>query len=713
MATEIVKSVCGLCSGSCGVLITIKDGKPFTIKGNPEIPTNRGGLCKIGLASLEYLNHPDRLKHPLKRSGKRGEGKWKKITWEEAFSLVSGELIRVKQGYGPESVVMAHGSAKGFMDTHLVRLANAFGTPNVVCSDHVCHVPRMLAAELTFGFLPAADYGYPPACIMVWGANMATSHSNIFRNFSKALKAGSKVIVIDPLKTGIAGMSDLWLQIKPGTDLSLALGILNVIISDELYDKDFVSQWTVGFGRLKAHVKQYTVDKVSETTWIPSERIQAAARMFATQRPGHIEWGNAIDHQRNSFQAARAISMIMALTGNLGVPGGELERLGSGFREADPDKYSSQIRLRGRWSHELELRHLLSPEARKKKLDPGLLPDFRYVTPQAVVKSVLEEDPYSVRAMFVTASNPLSSWPNIKKTIQAFRKLDFLAVSDMFITPTAAMADVIFPAASYMEFDAVQMPPPGHIAQMQRKVAQVGECRSDHEIINGLAHKLGIGKHFWKRIDDFWNAILEPSGLTLEEFKKMDHYTGDKKARLYKKYEDECFKTPSGKVELYSSQLEDLGFDPLPVYYEPPEGHDLHPDFAKQYPLLCTTWKLALYRHSGGRQIPSLRGLHPEPRAIIHPETARTRDIDQGDWVWIESPRGKIRQKAKLSHTVNPRVVVADHAWWFPEKGEQDLFGLDESNYNVLTNDQPPFSSEVGSFTIRGVACEVSKAINK
>jgi anaerobic selenocysteine-containing dehydrogenase len=691
----------------------MEEGKPVMIKGDPESPPNRGGLCKIGLASLEYLNHPNRLKHPLKRAGNRGEGKWEQITWNEAFSLVSDGLNSVKQALGPESVVMIHGSAKGSMDTHLVRLANAFGTPNVVCSDHVCHVPRMLAAELTFGFFPAADYGHPPACIMVWGANMATCRSNVFRNLKKAVKAGSKVISIDPLQTGIAKRADLWLQIKPGTDLALALGILNVIISEELYDRDFVSQWTVGFERLKAHVEQYPLDKVSEITWIPSERIQAAARMFAIQRPGHIEWGNAIDHQWNSFQAARAISIIMALTGNLGVPGGELETLGSGFREVDPDKYSSQIRLRGRWSYELELRHLLSPEARKKKVDPGLLPDFRYVTPQAVVKAVLEEDPYPVLAMFVTASNPLSCWPNLKKTIQAFRELDFLAVSDMFMTPTAAMADVVFPVASYLEFDAVQMPPQGHIAQMQRKVAQVGECRSDHEIINGVAHKLGIGEHFWNHIDDFWNSILEPSGLTFDEFKKMDQYTGDKKARLHKKYEGEGFKTPSGKVELYSSHLEDLGFDPLPVYYDPPEGHDLHPDVAEQYPLLCTTWKLALYRHSGGRQIPSLRSLHPEPRAIIHPETARTRDIAQGDWMWIESPRGRIRQKAKLSEAVDPRVVVADHAWWFPEKREQDLFGFDESNYNVLTNDQPPFSREVGSFTIRGVACEVRNAASE
>ncbi|MEJ2723106.1 MAG: molybdopterin-dependent oxidoreductase [Deltaproteobacteria bacterium] len=709
MATEIVKSVCGLCNGNCGVLITLEDGRPVMIKGDPESPLNRGGLCKIGRASLEYLNHPDRLKHPLKRAGERGDGRWERISWDEALSLVSSELNRAKEAHGPESVVMMHGSAKGAMDTHLVRLANAFGTPNVVCSDHVCHVPRMLAAEMTFGFLPAPEYDHPPECIVVWGANIAATRSNIYRGFASAVSRGAKVISIDPLQTGIAKRADIWLQLRPGTDLALALGMLHVIIREELYDKEFVNKWTVGFEKLRKHVQDYTPEKVAQITWVPPELIRTAARFYAGHSPAHIEWGNAIDHQTNSFQAGRAISMLMALTGNLGIPGGEKEILGSGFRDADPDKASSQIGLRGRWSFELELRHNLSAEDRNRKVDPDLLPDFRYATPQSVVKAILEEDPYPVRAVFVTASNPLSSWPNLRKTYQAFKKLDFLAVSDMFMTPTAALADVVFPVASYLEFDGVQMPPMGNLAQMQRKVAQVGECRADHEIINGLAKRLGLGEHFWDQIDDFWNAVLEPAGMTLEDFRTMGRFTGGKKEKRYKKYEEEGFKTPSGKVELYSSQLETLGFEPLPVYHEPPESPDSAPETAKEYPLLCTTWKLSVYRHSGGRQIPSLRRLHPEPLVIIHPETARKGGIGQGDWVFIETRRGRIKQKANLSAAVDPRVVVADHAWWFPEKEEKGLFGYDEANYNVLTSDQPPFSREVGSFTIRGVACRVYK----
>jgi len=707
--TEVVRSVCGLCTASCGVLISLEGGKAVGIKGDPESPPNRGGLCKIGQASLEYLYHPDRLKHPLRRAGGRGEGRWQQISWDEAFNLAADALNRVRREYGPKAVAMVHGSAKGLMDTHLVRLANAFGTPNVVCSDHVCHVPRMVAAELTFGFLPGAEYGHPPACIVVWGANMAETRSNVHRDFVQAVEKGAKVIAIDPLETGIAKMADLWLRVRPGSDLALALGMINVIINEELYDKDFVNKWTVGFDKLKHHVQDYPLERVAEITWVPADLIVRAGRLYAANRPGHIAWGNALDHQLNSFQVARALSILMALTGNLGVPGGEGEALGSGFREGDPDKESSQIGILGRWSYELELRDRLPKKERKNKVDPDLLPDFRYVTPQSTVKSILEEDPYPIRAMLVQASNPLSCWPNIQRTKQALKGLDFLAVSDLFMTPTAALADIVFPAASYLEFDGIQMPPMGTIAQVQRKVAQIGKCRSDHEIINGLAKKLGLEEYFWQSVDHFWDAILAPVGLTFDEFKKMDRFTGKKKVKQYRQYEQSGFKTPSGKVELYSRRLEEWGFDPLPIYHEPPETPYSDPELAKEYPLLCTTRKLGVYRHSGGRQIPSLRGFHPDPLVIIHPDTASKLGIEDGDWIYIETKRGKIKQKANLSAGVDPRIVIVDHAWWFPERDETDLFGFAHSNYNVLTNDKPPFNSEVGSFNIRGLACRVYK----
>lgn len=617
--TQIVRSVYGLCMGNCGVLVTLQDGKAVEIKGDPESPLNQGGLCKIGLASLEYLYHPDRLKHPLKRIGQRGEGKWQQISWDKAFSLTADALNKVKQERGPEAVVMVHGSAKGLMDTHLVRLANAFGTPNVVCSDHVCHIPRMLAPEITFGFFPGAEYAHPPACVVSWGANNAETHFYIHKSLVQAVDKGTKLIVIDPLETVVAKMADLWLQVRPGSDLALALGMINVIINEGLYDEDFVDKWTVGFDKLKTHVQDYSPERVAEISWVPADLIVKAARLYATNKPGHIEWGNALDHGLNSFQTCRALSILMALTGNLGVPGGEIETPGSGFRYGDTE---SPIGMLGRWSYQLELRDRIPREKRQNKVgaDLNMLTDFRYVVPQSVIKSILEGDPYHIHAAYVQASNPLSSWPNIQKTYQALKKLDFLAVSDMFMTPTAALADIVFPAANYLEFDGIQMSGNGWLAQVQQKVAHIGECRSDYEIINGLAKELGVGEYFGDSIDDFWDAVVKPVGLTFEEFKKIGRFPGNKRPpQQYKAYEQNGFKTPSGKVELYASQLEEWGFDPLPTYYEPPETPYSDPELTKEYPLLCTTRKLAPYRHSGGRQISSLRRSHPEPVIIIHP----------------------------------------------------------------------------------------------
>jgi anaerobic selenocysteine-containing dehydrogenase len=707
---QVVKSVCGLCPAGCSVLVTLQGGKAVDIKGDPEGLLNQGDLCPIGRASLEYLYHPDRLTYPLRRAGARGGGKWQRISWDEAFDLVAKALNKVKRKYGPEAVVMVHGSAKGSMDTHLVRLANAFGTPNVICSDYVCHVPRMLAAELTFGFFPSADYGYPPACVISWGANDAETHFLRHKDLIQAVDKGTKLIAIDPRETKVTRMAELWLRVRPGADLALALGMMNVIINEGLYDKDFVDKLTVGFDKLTTHVQDYAADKVAEITWVPADLIVKAARLYATNRPGHIEWGNALDHNMNSFQTSRAISILMAITGNLGVPGGEIESCGSGFRFGETE--SSESGVLGRWSAQLELRGKIPREERQNKIgaDLDMLPDFRYILPQSFVKSVMEGDPYHIRAAFVQASNPLSCWPNAQEAYQALKKLDFLVVSDMFMTPTAALADVVFPSASYLEYDGIQMPPNGSTLQLQRKVTQIGECRSDHEIINGLAKKLGLEEYFWDSIEDFWDAILEPVGLTFKEFKKIGLFSGEEEQpERYRRYEQNGFRTPSGKVELYSDRLKELRFDPLPTYHEPPETPYSDPELAKEYPLVFISWKRKPYRHSGGRQIPSLRDSHPEPITMIHPEVADRLGIKEGDRVYVETSRGRIKQKAALTTAIDPRVVGVDYGCWFPEKGASELYGWAESNVNMLTNDKPPFNREIGSANLRGFLCKVYK----
>jgi anaerobic selenocysteine-containing dehydrogenase len=232
----------------------------------------------------------------------------------------------------------------------------------------------------------------------------------------------------------------------------------------------------------------------------------------------------------------------------------------------------------------------------------------------------------------------------------------------------------------------------------------VGECRSDFEIINQLARKTGLGEYFWQSECQFLDTILEPLNLTFEEFSKAGVIS---QTRQYHLYEKNGFPTDSGKVELHSKRLKERGFDPLPIYRELPETPNSNPELAEAYPLIFTSWKSNVYRHSGGRQIDSLRNSHPEPMAYLHPQTARQLQISDGDWVYIETPRGRIKQKASLTTDIDPRIVGVDYAWWFPEKGVSDLYGWADANINILTDDQPPFNLEMGSSNLRGILCKV------
>jgi anaerobic selenocysteine-containing dehydrogenase len=694
---------CKQCIGHCGAIVTVEDGKAVKIRGDKTHPGSKGTMCKRGLASLEFIYHPDRLKKPLKRTGERGEGKFAEISWDEAFGIAGRALNKVREKDGPLAVFMAHGSAKGPIDTYLVRLANAFGTPNVVCSDHDCHVPKILASEYTFGYFPMPMIFERPACYVSWGAARSEQIPFMRNDLVRMIGEGTRYIVIDPMPTRLTGKESLWLRIKPGSDLPLALGMLNVIISENLYDREFVEKWTTGFEEVKKHVEPFTPAKVEFLTWIPSDQIIRAARMYATTKPAHIDWGNAVDQTINSFQTSRAISILMAITGNLGVPGGEPEAPDSSFRDSSEETGGI---IHGRWSHDMELRHNISPEVRRRKVGAGLtaLPDFRYTTPQAVIKSIIEKDPYQIKAGYIQSSNPLSCWPNISRVREAFNKLDFLAVTEIFMTPTAAMADIVFPAATYFEYDGVEISLECTDAFYQQKVASVGDCRSCHEIVHGLAGVMGLEKHFWPKVDGFWDAVLEPVGMKFDDLKKEGHCSvGPVK---YHQYEKNGFKTPSGKVELYCQQLVGWGVDPLPTYLETPAECRAP---SSRYPFVCTMRKPDIYNNSDGKQIPTLRQSYPDPVMQINPAIASKLGINDGDWALIESPAGKIKQKAKYCPDLDPRVIYTDNAWWYPEKGFRNLFGYDESNYNALTSDRPPFNKEIGSFIIRGVPCNVCR----
>jgi anaerobic selenocysteine-containing dehydrogenase len=678
-------------------------GKPVKIEGDPSHPISKGRLCAKGLVSLEYFNHPDRLLHPLKRMGEKGKGKWEEISWNEALDITAEGLSHAKEKYGALSVVFMRGATKGLADDFFARFANVFGSPNISSPAPVCFVPGVKASQLTYGYYAYPDYTFPPKCIVLWGSNPGAtcipSHDEILH----ALKGGAKLIVIDPVKNEneITERADVWIRLRPGTDLALALGMMNAIINDKLYDSDFVKNWAVGFEKLKTHLQDYSPEKVEEITWVPAKEILRAARLYATETPGCIRWGNGIETDINSFQTCRAIAILRSLTGNLGIPGGEL-------MWSEPGGYRNLGGLT-RGSPEFLCQNNISPDVRSKRLSikDNLMPILYYALPQRIVKAILEEDPYPLRAGYLQGGNLLTSYTNAKATYRALKKLDFFAVADIFMTPTAMLADIVLPVATYFEVDSIEQPWDIPIAAIQQKVTEVGESWPDGKILNELAKKLGMKEYVWDDLREPLDWVLKPAGVTFDEFRKIGALVGTK---LYRHFEKKGFNTPSKKVELYSKQLEEWGFDPLPTYREPPESPYSQPELAEEFPLILTSKKEDIYRHSGGRQISSLREKKPDPILKIYHKTAGKLGIKDEDWVNISTKRGKIRQKAKLVDWIDPRVVEVDYAWWFPEKGPTSLFGWEESNINILTDDKPPYNLEMGSANMRGIFCRISKA---
>jgi len=693
----IVKTFCArMDHGGCGILAHVENGKITKIEGDPDSPVSSGTLCAKGIAQIEKLSHPDRLIYPMKRKGEKGAGNWERISWDEALDTIAGKIRETIEKKSEKAVSFAQGTPKGLELFLMIRLANLLNIPNIATPGNICHMPRETASNLTCGFFPIPDYSGHPARIIVWGSNLfQTNEEGILGSQLRgAVDQGAKLIVIDPRKTGMASRADLWLQPRPGTDLALALGMLKVIVEETLYEGAFVENWTTGFTELVDHLRQYPLHRVSEITWVPQEQIVKGARLFARGKPACIQWGNALEHNLNSVQCARALLILMALTGNLEVPGGNVNRPGPPIMK--PGELVQSRKFPDRKEK------IMSPEFRLASM-------MGFVPSQLIVKAILTGKPHPIRMMYLQGGNPLLSYANAKETFEAMKNLNFLAVSEIFLTPTAQLADILLPAASNFEFDDIGHLglPLGFVLARPKIVDPPGECWPDSKILNELGKRLGYTASFWNDTRECLDEILKPSRMTYDDFRKVGILKGKWE---YRNYEKEGFNTPSRKVEIFSRRLEEWGYDPIPHYRELPESPFSTPDLFKEYPLIFTSAKDPFYFHSSNRNIASLRKLSPDPVALIHPETASHLGIEEGDWISIETKRGTIQQKAKLTSEIDSRVVVLSFGWWFPERKDLELSGWKESNLNILTDNGPPYDPAIGSAPLRAVLCRVHKA---
>ena len=682
---QVIKTNCGLCIEQCGINVHLEKGRIVRVEGMPEHPISQGYLCPKGAAAIDYEYSLERLNYPMKREN----GAWKRISWEEALETIAAKLIETKEAYGAKALVVLVGMPvllSGPPGISLLRrFCDVYGTPNYFSVDSMCFRPRVVAYFLTYG-----KYLYPAEpqnsrLILLWGHNPDASSPLTARQIRSAKGKGVKLIVIDPRRVPLAKEADIWVQPRPGSDCALALGMLNVIISENLYDTEFVEKWTFGFDRLAEHIKSYTPQEVEKITWVSAENIREIARIYAATKPACIYQGtSALDQTASGFQSARAIAILQAITNNIDVPGG-FARCGALWqnparlidmvkeRAVEEEKYPLAYTVWGRWIGEGQ----------------GM----------GVPNAILTGNPYAIKAMIVAGSNPALTWPDSRKIKEALEKLDFLVVMSISMSQTAQLAHIVLPAATFLEkTDLVDRGILGlPYAMLRKKVIQFEESWADAEFWLQLAKKMGYDQYFpWKNTEEFLDYILEPSGLTVELLTKGKPEGIMYGTWRYGEYKERGVPTPSGKVEIYSETMEKLGYDPLPTYAEPIESPVSTPEVAKDYPLILTTGARMLpYLHSQLRNISKLRRLAPEPLAEIHPDTAEKWGIKDDEMILVETRRGYIQIKARLTPDIALKVVNIPHGW-------------EQANVNILTFAKPgdPIS---GVPNLKAMLCRVKK----
>jgi anaerobic selenocysteine-containing dehydrogenase len=805
LATKIIQTTAWSagpgCHGTCGVLAHIKNGKLVKVEGDPKHPWNQGRLCARCLAMTQYVYHPDRLTSPLKRVGARGENKWQKISWQEAFDLIETRLGGIRQEFGPESVIFSMGTGRD-ISPWLCMLAYAYGSPNVVfaLSGNACYSPRISAVETVLGDYCVPDaaqwlekrYDDPryrlPKCIVIWGYNIPnTCPDNIFGHwFIDLMKKGVEIICVDPRLTWFSSRAKHWLRLRPGTDGALAMGFLNVLINESLFDREFVEKWTnapflirsdsgkllresdisqdgdpANFIVWDAQNKQpvvwesksaayrsgdckpalhgrhavllndgkkivcntvwdafceeankYPLERVSEITGIPKKKIHAAAHYFAECKPASIHWGLPIDSTPGITPTAQAITALWCITGNLEVPGGNVIARNA-FECVSYALPGAEGVIK-----------LPTKEADQKRISIDKYGPFRKFIWRAQTDTVLEqiftEKPYPIKAIWMQTGNLIAGIGfEPKKWAEALKKLDFVVAADLFMTPTTQYADIVLPAASFLEKESVRswwVP-----LQTINKAISVEGCKPDVEINFELARRFDPNLR-WKSIEELFDNILQNSGMNFKELqeKKWAFPPEGNPSAPYHRHEKGLlrkdrrpgFETPSGRVELYSSLREEWGLEPLPHYEEPPFTPVSRPDLAKEYPLILSTGRRSFaFFNAEHRNIPWLRELDPDPVVEIHPDTAHGLGIGGGEWVWIENWLGRQKFKAKLTLAVLPEMVMAAHGWWFPEEdgAEPSLFGAWKSNINQLIPMGSQGKDGLGA-PIKNLLCKVYKA---
>jgi anaerobic selenocysteine-containing dehydrogenase len=711
MTEEIATSICGICPGGCGVNVVLVDGKVekiSPIKGHPI-----GVVCIRGLHSKEIIYSSDRLKYPLLRVGEKGEGKFERITWDEAMNRIVHAFQKTKDEYGAQAVMSYFG--RGSFESNILDVFGTpdptshgvtgflypFGSPNGTGVSSVCAVSyNLLAAIPTIGIPMHAVYPdfENTELVVIWGTNPPTdSPPSKMKKVLAAKKRGVRVVVIDQMRSDMAKLADQWIGIRPGTDGALALSLMYVIVNEGLYDKAFVRDWTMGFEDLRDYVQEFPPEEVEKITRVPRETIFELARSIAGAKGASLHMYTGLEYSNCGVQSIRAALCLWAITGNMDVPGGLI------FRPRSPVKFP---------------RIKLDPPQGVKPIGADKYPYFCDMLKSAqfmeAPRAILQGDPYPVKTLLIFGASLLTNLPDPDLWKKCFKQLDFMVVYDRFMTADAMYADIVLPATTNYENLGYQRYPGGYCQLRQRVIDPIEEAKSGYTFLATLAKGLGYGDLFPATDEDRLKFAFKTGPVSLEELKA--HPEGvrfDAGRQEYRKYAkgllrkggEPGFDTPSGKVELASSLLKKYGYDALPVYVEPIEGPLGSPELYGKYPLVFNSGaRIQSAFRSQHLNIPGLLKLQPKPQVLINSVDAKARGIENGDKVWVESPRGRVGFWAKVTEDVMTGQVEVNVGGGSPIHPE----GWREANTNYLTDfeNRDPIS---GFPVYKALLCEVKK----
>ena len=708
------RAMCGICPAGCWVRVSF-DSAGRISEVHPDSDSELGMICKLGRNSPQIVYSPDRLRHPLLRTGQKGTYEFKRISWDQAFDTIVARLQAIKETFGPEAAAIYTGRGsfelaecdvfqpQGVAVSSASSVLFPFGSPNTLGVGALCYVSfAMIAPHVTMGGMMIDMFSdlENSEFIMIWGANPATDCPPLdFSRIMKARQRGAEVVVIDPRRTGTAIAAEAeWIAVRPGTDGALALSMTQVLIEEELYDEDFVEKWTHGFDEFARYCQHFRPEVVEPITRVPADTIRRLARRIASARGASSVMYSGLEYSDSGVQAIRATMVLWALAGQLDVPGGRCFAMPQNRFPMNRDG------------------HVPNPDVRKA-LGRDRFPVYSAYRGEShaicLPDAVLHGKPYPIKSLIIEGGSIVTAWPQPEVWRRTLASLDFLVCIDRFFTADAAYADVVLPAATYYEIESYMTY--GPLFRIRERVIEPeGESRHGFFILAELAKRLGYGHLYPQTEEALLRHALKPSGITLEEVRAAGGVARVPAVMMeYKKWEKgrlradgkPGFETPTGKFEIASTILEEHGHDPLPVYTEPKEGPLAQPDLAKQFPLVFNSGsRTTTDFRSQFHNVPELLKERPEPTVMINSLDAASRNIANGDLVEVVGPRGRVSFRAQVTDNIMQGVIDADMGGGGPV-GPQ---AWQDCNVNHLT-DLQHYDPISGFPVYKALLCDIVK----